>query len=256
MASADMKSSGDLDESAASTEMNISELARQAGVSTATVHFYVREGLLPAPRRLNRTRAAWSPHHLRLLRLVSRLKANGLPLAVIARMMRDADGDDADLRRLEDIGYLQPLPVTRGTAAPIEHFEPVSRDELLARAGLPPGVLAAAEAAGIVRPRVPGRYDARDLWALRQVAVLLADGVSLQDLPATAGLVRVAVEVAPLVLQQAAHHEQALKARTMRFRDVLEPLMNLQGYVLDRVLDEQAPGWRERVFVRGAGDAG
>lgn len=238
------------EETSGSTEMSIGDLAREAGVSTATVHFYVKEGVLPPPRRLNRTRAAWSSHHLRLLRVVSRLKAGGLPLAVIARMVKEAADDPTAIERIEGIAYFQPLPPPRGSVAPIEPFEPVSRTELLAKAGLPEAVLVAAEAAGVVRPRVTGRYDARDLWALQQVGVLIGDGVGLEQVAALGALGALAREVAPLVFAQAAHHEDALRTRQMRFREILEPWMNLQGYVLDRVMDEARPGWRERVFAR------
>lgn len=230
--------------------MGIGELARAAEVSTATIHFYVKEGLLPPPRRINRTRAAWSPLHLRILRAIGRLKASGLPLAVIARMLTELGPGEEGLEKLEGIGYFQPLPAARGhrDRTPIEPFEPLPRAAFLARAEVAEAVLATAEGLGVVRPRNPGRYDARDLWALRQLQVLLDDGIELDQLAPLAGLVALSREVAPLVQTQATTHREALRRRELRFREIMEPWSILQGYVLDRILDEANPTWRERLF--------
>ena len=46
--------------------MKISELVKQTQVSKETIHYYIREGLLPRPRKLGKnvaeytTRAMWS----------------------------------------------------------------------------------------------------------------------------------------------------------------------------------------------------
>ena len=63
-------------------EMPIGEVAQQTGLTTATINFYVREGIVPPPRKLNRTRAAYNQQHLRWLRVVKRSTASGIPLAV------------------------------------------------------------------------------------------------------------------------------------------------------------------------------
>jgi len=61
----------------------ISALERTTGVSRSTIHFYVREGLLPQPQKTAASRALYSEDHARLLRRITGLKKDGLSLADI-----------------------------------------------------------------------------------------------------------------------------------------------------------------------------
>jgi DNA-binding transcriptional MerR regulator len=60
----------------------IGELARLAGVTPRTIRYYVSEGLLPPPT-MRGTYAHYGGEHLRLLRLIARLKEAYLPLSAI-----------------------------------------------------------------------------------------------------------------------------------------------------------------------------
>ncbi|MEU9075552.1 MerR family transcriptional regulator [Kitasatospora sp. NPDC048538] len=53
--------------------MRISELSRRSGVPTATIKYYLREGLLPPGRAIAATQAEYDETHLRRLRLVRAL---------------------------------------------------------------------------------------------------------------------------------------------------------------------------------------
>jgi len=53
--------------------IRISELAQQAGVPASTIRFYVREGLLPPPVKVAKTRAYYSDEHLERLLYVRKL---------------------------------------------------------------------------------------------------------------------------------------------------------------------------------------
>ncbi|MEU4153706.1 MerR family transcriptional regulator [Streptomyces sp. NPDC026659] len=53
--------------------MRLAELSERSGVSTATIKYYLREGLLPAGRRVTATQAEYDEEHLRRLRLVRAL---------------------------------------------------------------------------------------------------------------------------------------------------------------------------------------
>lgn len=53
--------------------MRISELSRRSGVPTATIKYYLREGLLPAGRATAATQAEYGDSHLRRLRLIRAL---------------------------------------------------------------------------------------------------------------------------------------------------------------------------------------
>lgn len=53
--------------------MRISELSRRSGVSTATIKYYLREGLLPPGRPTAATQAEYGESHVRRLRLIRAL---------------------------------------------------------------------------------------------------------------------------------------------------------------------------------------
>lgn len=61
--------------------MLISELVRATSVPLATVKYYLREGLLPAGRKLTERSAEYDEHHLRRLRLLRMLREiGGIPV--------------------------------------------------------------------------------------------------------------------------------------------------------------------------------
>jgi DNA-binding transcriptional MerR regulator len=78
--------------------MRISELARTADLTVATVKYYLREGLLPAGRRLSATQADYDDSHLARLRLIRALvEVAGLPLASVRQVLGAIDGDPDDV---------------------------------------------------------------------------------------------------------------------------------------------------------------
>src|SRR4051794_17709453 len=54
--------------------MRMAELALRSGVSRETIHFYLREGLLPRPRKGGRTVAYYDEEHLSRLTLIRTLR--------------------------------------------------------------------------------------------------------------------------------------------------------------------------------------
>ena len=63
--------------------LTISALERETGVSRSTIHFYVREGLLPEPQKTATSRALYGTDHVALLRKIGELKSAGRSLAEI-----------------------------------------------------------------------------------------------------------------------------------------------------------------------------
>jgi DNA-binding transcriptional MerR regulator len=53
--------------------MRLAELCAETGVPSATVKYYLREGLLPAGERVSATRAEYGPAHVERLRLIRAL---------------------------------------------------------------------------------------------------------------------------------------------------------------------------------------
>jgi DNA-binding transcriptional MerR regulator len=74
--------------------MRLAELSERSGVSTATIKYYLREGLLPPGRQINATTAEYDEEHLRRLRLVRAMVQVGrLPVATVREVLRHVDDD-------------------------------------------------------------------------------------------------------------------------------------------------------------------
>ncbi len=74
--------------------MRLSELSERSGVKTATIKYYLREGLLPPGRRVSATQAEYDESHLRRLRLVRALLQVGrLPVATAREVLEHADDE-------------------------------------------------------------------------------------------------------------------------------------------------------------------
>jgi len=151
----------------------VEALARAAGVTVDTVRFYQAKRLLPPPRRVGR-RAIYSSLHLDRLRRIRRLQADGVPLAVIRRLLVPATRSDTALARA--------LTEERGRRT-------LTRAELAAESGVPEALITAVEGAGIVEPLSAdgrARYASVDVELARHALRLLQEGLPLTDLLALA----------------------------------------------------------------------
>jgi DNA-binding transcriptional MerR regulator/tetratricopeptide (TPR) repeat protein len=88
----------------------MAELASRSGVPRETIHFYLREGLLPRPRKAGRTVAYYDEGHLERLRLVRRLREEKyLPIAVIRRLLDSpAAAAERDIDALAEVLHIVP----------------------------------------------------------------------------------------------------------------------------------------------------
>ncbi|MFC5201559.1 MerR family transcriptional regulator [Streptomyces sp. NPDC048448] len=83
--------------------MRLAELSERSGVSTATIKYYLREGLLTSGRQVNATTADYDESHLRRLRLVRALIQVGrVPVATAREVL--AHVDDESLGRTIRLG--------------------------------------------------------------------------------------------------------------------------------------------------------
>ncbi|MFC5149248.1 MerR family transcriptional regulator [Streptomyces aureoversilis] len=74
--------------------MRLAELSERSGVSTATIKYYLREGLLQPGRRISATQAEYGDEHLRRLRLVRALIQLGkMPVATAREVIAAAEDD-------------------------------------------------------------------------------------------------------------------------------------------------------------------
>ncbi|WP_225800872.1 MerR family transcriptional regulator [Streptomyces sp. NK15101] len=83
--------------------MRIAELSRVGGVSTATIKYYIREGLLPSGRLTSSNQAHYTEHHVHRLRLIrALLDLGGLTVSRIKDIVTalDSPAGSVDLRAM------------------------------------------------------------------------------------------------------------------------------------------------------------
>jgi len=78
--------------------MTVSELASLSEIPLSTIKFYIREKLLPRPKKTKGTKANYDSRHLNRLKLIKKIQAEGnLPLAKIREIVGVIDeGDSAE----------------------------------------------------------------------------------------------------------------------------------------------------------------
>ncbi|MEV0126463.1 MerR family transcriptional regulator [Streptomyces sp. NPDC050703] len=77
--------------------MRLAELSRRSAVPTATIKYYLREGLLPPGRRISATQAEYDEAHLQRLRLVRALVQVGrVPIASAREVLTALEDDSLD----------------------------------------------------------------------------------------------------------------------------------------------------------------
>ncbi len=152
-------------------DYRVEEIAARTGLRVDTIRFYQFRGLLPRPRRAGRV-AFYDDTHLERLRRIRELVEQGFTLAQVKRLLeRQAEAPDRPL--LE--------------ALVDEHVgeRTFSRAELAAEAGIPEGLIGAAEASGLVQPlQIEGqeRFSAADREMARAALRILDAGFPLNEL--------------------------------------------------------------------------
>ncbi|TGB13200.1 MerR family transcriptional regulator [Streptomyces sp. MZ04] len=77
--------------------MRLAELSTRSGVSTATIKYYLREGLLPPGRRVTATQSEYDESHLQRLRLVRALIQVGrVPIASAREVLTALEDESLD----------------------------------------------------------------------------------------------------------------------------------------------------------------
>lgn len=76
--------------------MQIGELARQAGVTHRTIHYYERIGLLPPAQRVKAGHRRYDESFVGRLHRIAAFKNLGLSLDEIAEVLQATDGSAAD----------------------------------------------------------------------------------------------------------------------------------------------------------------
>lgn len=167
------------------------DLCEATGLGRQAIHFYIKEGLLPAGLKSSRNMAWYGEVHLERLRLVRRLQEERfLPLRAIKAFF-DGEQDHftpAQRAWLRDVKHRAAATLARGA----DRVERVAAEPLLAQAGVTSTELATLDRLGLV----PVVFDEAgqpivaeaDAWVieamgeLRAAGFVSADGFEADDL--------------------------------------------------------------------------
>jgi DNA-binding transcriptional MerR regulator len=150
--------------------LRMREVCARTGLARSTIHHYIREGLLPKPRKSGRNTALYDEDFVRRVQLVKTLQEKmHLPLARIRETldgMPDAavDGIDPD----KFTGVTSTIAARLRLASERE----VSRTDLLAMAGVDAAELDGMARAGLVEPIKRGNATVYDPVDVRIVLAL------------------------------------------------------------------------------------
>jgi DNA-binding transcriptional MerR regulator len=159
------------------TMLRISELARRTRVSRATIQYYLREGLLPAPVKTARTMAYYDISCVDRVLLIKDLQRRYLPLRVIRKLVEEPGQGAAGSRGLAAMAAVGEH--MRTALQPAER--PLTREEVPVETRITDDALEALERLGVVNAqRVWDKevFGPADAAILRAVGKLQAAGVT------------------------------------------------------------------------------
>ena len=155
--------------------ISVGELSRRTGITTATINYYVRIGVLPPPRKTSKTRALYPANFENLISRIKQLQSAGLNLAGIKQVVNSDPGSPLAAVMASDQAAASPQPALAASG-------PISVADFLKQGGLDRDLYDNLIASGLIRrPRTgPGgapAHDRRDLAAARAYARLTSAGI-------------------------------------------------------------------------------
>jgi DNA-binding transcriptional MerR regulator len=230
-----MKKSGD--------KLKIGEVARRAGVSVSTVHYYLQQGLLTPPVKTSRNMAYYDPQTADEIKLIQELQSKKyMPLSAIKLIIK-AKREGQDINHIEDMkGFMEDIfqPAENDAA-----YEEVSLAELTAATALPESVIRELEQMDLIVPVKKEHgitYNYMDILIAQAVKKLTGCGLKLSDLDIFRQQIQ-SIRQQARALHEAFHnipdHEQ------VPLRELLKAVTGLNGYLLTRVLREEASNCHE-----------
>jgi len=170
--------------------MRVGELAKAAGVTVQTIHFYLREGLLPPPVKTAPNMAYYGPEYLEEIRLIKELQSDRyLPLGLIGQLLQ-AKREGHDVGQLREMRLALDWAFSDGEGQ--EEAAPVALPEYIVRTGLSVDQIKKLEELGLITrgavatetadDEAAKPYDALDQRLGRAVKTLLDHGLAPDDL--------------------------------------------------------------------------
>lgn len=160
--------------------LKISEVSSASGVSTQTIHYYLREGLLTSPVKTSRNMAYYPPVVVEEIRLIKELQDKKyLPIAVIKKVLQAK-------REGQESGHVEEMQSLFEQVFYPEGGESVyfSTADLAAGTGLDEKTLKELREKGVLSPAdgEEARYDRSDRRIAWIIKKLLDLGLTTEDL--------------------------------------------------------------------------
>lgn len=173
--------------------VKMKDLLKATGVSKATILFYLKEGLIPAPLRTKRNMAYYRPSCIERVRLIKDLQTRyRLPLATIRTVLEEKD-QGRDVLPLIEMGK-----AVFGTKDP----NTVKQKEFCRLTGLTPEQTKKCLDSNLLLPLEPGVFDREDIAIGQFLKQGFSVGLSIQDL-----------DYYPRLAKETAKREMALRMR-------------------------------------------
>ncbi len=219
--------------------LSVGELSKRTGVTTATINYYVRIGVLPPPRKTSRTRALYPAHFESLIGKIKELQTAGLNLKGIKQVV---NGDPSS-----PLAAAMPVDRTNSSAAQSAPTGPISIADFLTQSGLDDDLYDKLITAGLIRrprtgPDGAPAHDRRDLSAARAFSRLTSSGIEYS-------LLERHTEYSPLSKAEALFLAEHLSSATRRTSttqpaNLVAAFDSIRRYLRNLQLDEAYPDWR------------
>ena len=159
--------------------IKIGQIIRETGVTRATIHHYVREGLLPEPTKLSRNQALYPPNCIDRVLLIKGLqKHQRMALSEVKKVLQGAS-DEQGLRRLQTAVDFEADQARVSLLNPDRSRQSLSPAELMERTGFDAEQLKKLEGLGLFCSRKEGRktvYDPANVDVADALAALMNVG--------------------------------------------------------------------------------
>lgn len=166
-------------------ELKIGEIAKKSGVPPSTIRYYVRQGLLPEPTKVNKSMAYYDEGCVEKIQAIRHLQEKKyFPLSVIRNILRRMDEglslDEAEA--IEDAVFGTPADTSASSVNKL-----VDKKEFLNLTGLGEEELNLALKTGLLMPFIQEKneilYNQEDIRFTRDVLKKIMDfGQDIQDL--------------------------------------------------------------------------
>jgi DNA-binding transcriptional MerR regulator len=209
--------------------LKMKELVEAAGISKATIHYYVNQGLLPKPVKTCTNVAFYPSSFVERLGFIKQLQSrNRLSLAQIKSIIieKEKGREVTPLIELNDIVFGR------------KGDDSVNRKQFCNITGLSKTDVTKAIRSKLLNPKDKRQFDSEDIAVGRMLKRSLDLGISFKDL-----------EYYPRLAQQIVEQELAVRKKVIKDKSFDETLVltmemtgiarSLRGYVIDRVFQER-----------------